>query len=546
MPDKMSNQAPTRTAGQHIVEALVANGVDTIFGIPGAQAYYLFDALYEHRDRIRTIATRHEQGAAYLAYGYAKATGREGAFTVVPGPGVLNASSGLATAYGASAKVLCLTQQVPSAGIGSGRGHLHELPDQLGILERLTKWAARIDHPAEAPGLVEEAFRQMRSGRPRPAALEVPLDVLPAKAPGFGAGRAVGRPTPPADAAALDAAADLIRRAERPMILVGSGAVGARDEVQALAKAIQAPVVAHRSGRGIVSEETPFGFSCGEGFLLWEEADLVIAIGTRMEVVWSRWSMAPRDIPLVRIDIDPREFTRTRAAVAILGDAAEATGALVERTRGRKRGSRESELAAAKADARRRFEKVQPHMGFLRAIRDVLGDDGILVEEICQAGFTARFGYPVTAPRTYIPAGWQDSLGFGFPTGLGVKIACPDRPVVALSGDGGFMFGVQELATARKHGIGLVTIVYNNGAWGNVRRDQATRFPGRDFHAELDNPDFVALAESFGVAGLRAGTPAALAGALREALASGGPALIEVPVDPDQEVSPWEFYFPRR
>jgi len=535
-----------RTSAEAVVDALIANGVDTVFGIPGVQAYLLFDALHKHNNRIRTIAARHEQGTAYMAYGYAKASGREGVFAVVPGPGVLNASAALSTAYGGSAPVLCLTGQVPSGFIGTGRGHLHELPDQLGVLERLTKWAARIDHPSQATGLVDEAFRRMRTGRARPTALEMPWDVFAMSGPVRPSAGAAGDPPPPPEAKALDAAAELIGKAEHPMIMVGSGAVGAGDEILALARLLQAPVVAHRSGRGIVGEDSPYGFSCGEGMRLWNQTDLVIGIGTRMELVWLRWREMPRAIPHVRIDIDPLEFVRMRPEVAILADAAAATAALADRLQSAdaRREPRKREFAAVKEAARESFRRVRPHVEYLEVIREVLPPEGLFVEEICQAGFAARYAFPVLRPRTYIPAGYQDNLGFGFQTALGAKVARPDVPAVSITGDGGFLFGVQELATAKQHGINLVTIVFNNGAYGNVRRDQKKQFEGRLIGSELDNPDFLKLAASFGIPAQRVATPKALRGALTEALDAASPVLIEIPCDPDGEVSPWEFYMP--
>jgi acetolactate synthase-1/2/3 large subunit len=534
----------TQNSAQAIVETLMANGVDTVFGIPGAQAYLLFDALKQHQNSVRTIHGRHEQGVGYMAYGYAKASGREGVFAVVPGPGVLNASAAISTAYGASAPVLCLTGQVPSNFLGSGRGHLHELPDQLGILERLTKFAARINHPSEAPGLVDEAFRQMRSGRARPTAIEMPWDVFGATGPVTPSNGAAGVSHPEPDAKSLDEAADLIRQADNPMIMVGGGAIDAGAEILELAKTLQAPVVAHRGGRGIVSEENTYGFSCGEGYRLWDKTDLVIGIGTRMELIWSRWMRVPRSVKQVRIDLDPLEFVRLTPDVGILADSAVATRELSARLETSNRESREEEFAGVKREARAEFAKVQPHMSYLTAIREVLPPEGFFVEEICQAGFTARFGFPVHKPRTYVPAGYQDNLGFGFQTALGVKVAQPDLPVVAITGDGGFMFGIQELATAKQHGINLVTVVFNNNAWGNVRRDQINHFGGQPFCSELDNPDFVALAESFGVVAQRVGSAEALRPALSDAFDANAPVLIEVPCAPDDEATPWPFYMP--
>lgn len=243
---------------------------------------------------------------------------------------------------------------------------------------------------------------------------------------------------------------------------------------------------------------------------------------------------------------DPAQVPRIRPTIAVVADARTATRALVQAvTRdGARRASRREEFETVKAQTLAEVAKVQPHMAYLEAIRRVLPRDGFFVEEICQAGFTSYFGFPVYTPRSFVTCGHQGTLGFGYSTSLGVKVGNPDRAVVSISGDGGFLFGVQELATAVQHGIGVVSIVFNNGAFGNVRRDQQQRFDGRVIGADLVNPDFVRLAESFGMAGYRVDTPGALQERLERALGDGAPALIEVQVDASREVSPWEFLMP--
>jgi acetolactate synthase-1/2/3 large subunit len=534
------------TGGEAIVESLLLHGVDTLFGIPGVQTYGLFDALHGARERIRVIGPRHEQATAYMALGYAKTTGRQGVFSVVPGPGVLNASAAICTAYGVSAPLLCVTGEVPSEFIGSGKGHLHELPDQLATMRTIMKWAARIDHPGEAPTLVAEAFRQMSCGRPRPVALEMPWEV-------FGRRAAVELVPPPAhyaqvqpDGDLLDQAAALLKGARNPMIMVGSGAQHASAEVLALAELLQAPVVSWRGGRGIVADDHYLGFTCAAGFKRWAETDVLIGIGSRLELQWFRWPNPPKDLKIVNIDIDPQQMPRIKPALGIVGDAQVATRGLIEAVMrdGARRASRRETFEAVKAATHAEIQKIQPHVDYLEAIRRVLPRDGFFVEEICQAGFTALYGFPVHAPRRFVTAGHQGTLGFGYSTALGVKAGNPQTPVVSISGDGGFLFGVQELATAVQHGIHVVAIVFNNGAFGNVMRDQEQRFGGRVIGAELRNPDFVKLAESFGMAGYRVNTPAALQQTLETALGADAPALIEVVVERRSETSPWEFLMP--
>lgn len=528
-----------------IVESLVARGVDTIFGLPGAQTYALFEALRLRKNRLRFIGSRHEQGSAYMAFGYAKSTGRVGVYTVVPGPGVLNTTAALCTAH--SAPVLCLTGQIPVEFIGAGHGMLHELPDQLATLRSLTKWATRINHPAEVASVMSEAWKQLCGGRSQPVAIEIPGDVL-------GMSSAIGMEDLQSPVAMFDPdpekiieAAKLICDARKPMIMVGSGAIDAGEEVLELARMIQAPVVSFRGGRGIVSDDSPYGFNCVAGFELWRDTDLMIGIGTRLELPAFHWQKGRPTNTLIRIDIDPTQMIRLRANVDIVGDAKPAARALLDEVSKRVAAipSREAAFNSIKARVSKDIQKIQPQMAYLNVIREVLPRNGFLVEEISQVGFVSWFGFPIYAPRTLVTSGYQGNLGHGFQTALGVKVGNPDRAVVSLSGDGGFMFGVQELATAVQHQIGLVTIIFNNSGFGNVRRAQMDLYGGNSYGADLKNPDFVKLAESFGARAYRATTPDQLRGVLETALAlDDEPVIIEVPCERGSESSPWEFLMP--
>jgi len=535
---------PQMTGGQAIVSELILNGTEVVFGLPGAQIYGLFDALHEYD--VRVIGARHEQGCAYMALGYARASGRPGVYAVVPGPGMLNASAALLTAYGCNAPVLCLTGQVPSAFFGRGRGHLHEMRDQLATLRQITKWAERIEHPAAAPSLVAQAFQQMRSGRPGPAALEMFWEQFSEVAEVSPVGPLPDLPQPPLDPQRIDQAVSMIKDARAPMIMVGGGAVDAGAHVLELAEMLDAPVVALRNGRGVVTEAHDFSLNIASGFHLWPDTDLVIAIGTRLELVEWRWKQRPKNLKTIRIDIDPAEMRRYPSDVSIVADSVVATAALTEamRKRGVQSSRRRELIRMAKEKAAREIESVQPQIGYLQVIRDVLPDDGIFVDDLSQVGFASWFGFPVYHPRTYITSGYQGTLGSGLGTALGVKVARPDKPVVSVCGDGGFMFAVQELATAVQYKINCVVIVINNSSYANVLRDQQTRFRGRVVGAELHNPDLVKLAESFGVEARRVTSPSELRAPLEYALAQDAPFLIEIVVGRGEEASPWTFIHP--
>jgi len=324
------------TGGMAIVEALIANGVDTVFGLPGAQLYPLFDALQQRSDRIRTVGARHEQACGYMAFGYARSTGRPGVFAVVPGPGMLNTCAAICTAHGCCAPVLLITGQVPSAFLGRGRGHLHELPDQLATLRSLTKWAARIERPADAPAILNEAFRQMLSGRPGAVAVEMAWDTMASVGHVEPLGAAAIPRAPAPAPSEVEAAAKLLATSTRPMLMVGSGAQHASEAVRALAEELDAPVAAFRGGRGIVAEDHELGVSSYAAFRLWPETDALIAIGTRVEMPYMRWTgmMSLIDRPqapphLIRIDIDPAEMRRLVPHAGIVADADAGSRALL-------------------------------------------------------------------------------------------------------------------------------------------------------------------------------------------------------------------------
>jgi acetolactate synthase-1/2/3 large subunit len=542
---KAQKRRPTPTAaemstGEAAVAALIAHGIDTLYGLPGVHNDDFFDALHGATDQLKVVHTRHEQGAAYMALGAALATGRPQTYSVVPGPGLLNSGAALLTAYSMNAPVLALIGQIPEHTIGRGLGQLHEIRDQAGIISRLVDCYAHIKGPEQAGALVTKAFKAMSSGRRGPAALSCAMNV-------WGKRGKVPPVTPlpirekPVSDDAVRKAARILGGAKRVLIVCGGGAQDASPEVTQLSAMLQAPVLGYRRGRGVLDSRDPLSVTLPLGRELWGEADAILAVGTRLLNPLAIWG-TDKKLKIVRIDSDSEEPSRQqRPDVALIGNAASALRKLIDalgRTNQR-RASRRDEMQERQAKWHARFQKLAPQLGFLEAIRAELPDDGIFVDEVTQVGFAARLAFPVYRPRTFLSPGFQDNLGWGYATALGAQHARPDVPVVSISGDGGFLYTSNEMATAMRHRIPLVTIVFADGAFGNVRRIQQERYGNRLIASDLTNPDFVKYAESFGVAAERVRSPDELRRALKRAIARREPSLLEVPVGPMP--SPWEF-----
>src|SRR6185437_15069126 len=310
------------TTAEATVATLVAHGLGTVYGLPGLHNDHLFDAFHKAGDRLRVIHTRHEQGAGYMALGAALATGKPQAYAAVPGPGLLNSGAALLTAHGMNAPVLALIGQIPAAAIGKGYGHLHEIRDQAGIIARLVDHADRIDAPAEAPLKIAKAIRAMSNGRPGPAALECAMDVWGARGPVASIALSAARREPAIDDGALRAAARLLAKAKRILIVAGGGAQDASLEVGLLSGMLQAPVMSYRRGRGVLDDRDPFSVNLPIGRELWAEADAVLGIGTHMLYPLLHWGI-DRDLKVVRVDADRSEPARYRKPdAALIGDAA--------------------------------------------------------------------------------------------------------------------------------------------------------------------------------------------------------------------------------
>jgi acetolactate synthase-1/2/3 large subunit len=532
-------------AAEVTIKTMVANGIDTLYCLPGVQNDDFFDALVRSGAPMRPVHTRHEQATAYMALGAALATGKPQAYCVVPGPGFLNTTTPLATAQSLCAPVLAVSGQIYEQFIGKGIGFLHEIPDQLGIMRTLTKWAGHIEGPQDAAAKSRTAFEQLLSGVPGPVGLECGWNMWKRAAEVAFDDTPVKRQTPPLDLDAIKAAAKLLAGAKRPIILAGGGAQDANAELTRLVERIQAPVIAYRTGQGAIDARNPFSHRFPAGHALWKDVDVVIGVGTRLQHIldWGRDDA----MKIIHIDIDPSRIGRTCTPdVAIVADAAEALAALLgelDRTGG-KPASRKDEMLELRARMDGEFERLAPQKAWIDAIRAELPEDGILVEELTQISYASRLLWPAYHPRTYLSTGYQGTLGWGYPTALGAKCANPDRAVVAVHGDGGFMFGANELATAVAHNIGVVALVFNDNAYGNVKRIQQSNYGGRVVASNLTNPDFVKMGESFGMRSERVTTPKALRTALKSAIKANAPALIEVPVGefPD----PWSYFFRKK
>ena len=520
------------TGGEAAVAALMTHGALRVFGLPGIQNDWLFNALYDAGDSIRVIHTRHEQGAAYMALGAALATGQMAVCSVVPGPGLLNASAALATAYGLNAPLFMLCGQVPLAQLGRGIGVLHEIPDQLAILRQFCKSATRAQRPSEIPARIHEAIRAQNSGRPGPVAVEVPMDVLAMREAVHVGVEPWPSRQPLARESLLEQAVRRIGGAENPVIFVGNGAQGSSAEVRELAESLQAPVVGYRTGRGVLDSRNYLSCVLPEAKPLWEKCDLALILGTSARDALLKWRRdAQRQV--VRIDVDAstheRYGTPTLGITARLEDALPRLLDLLPKYN-RRRPSREAEMRALHEDWRQRSAVLEPQISFLKVIRECLGEDGVFVDELTQVGFASRIVMPVYHPRTFISTGYMGTLGYGFPTALGIKVARPDVPVVSVTGDGGFLFGVSELASAVQHGISLVTLLFNNNQYGNVQQMQRDLYDGRIIASDLVNPDFSQLVNAFGAHYARADAPQELAPLIDHAFSAEGPTVIEVPV----------------
>jgi len=519
------------TGGEALAKQLHREGVRVVFGLPGVQLYGAMAALREEKD-IRFVLTRHEQATTYMADGYARAGGGVGVALVVPGPGVLNAGAGLSTAYSCSSPVFLVAGQVPKRYLGKDVGVLHEINEQLDVVKPITKWRKRVLEVSEIPAAVQEAFRQLRTGRPRPVHLEIPPDTLEDEGdaellPPVTVARAA------APAADIERAARLLLEARRPIIYAGGGvhASGAHEALAAVAEYIQAGVVQSAEGKGAVSDQSDLAL----GAALWpknplreylDAADTILVVGSRCALAAFQPSQK-----IVQLDVDAEEIGRNHpVAVGLAGDARLTLERLLERLRtdAPPRPSRKREREQLR-DALAALDTQEPNHSILTSLRAGTPEDAIVIAGMTQIGYYSRPFWPVYRPRTYLTSSYSGNLGFEVPTALGAKVARPERPVIAITGDGGFMYNSQELSTAAREKINAVIVLFNDEAYGNVARDLDESWGG-SHGAAVTNPDFMKLADAYGVVGLRAARPTDVGDLVRKAVGMDRPVLIEVRV----------------
>ena len=523
------------SGGEALIKSLVREGVEVIFGLPGVQMYGIVAALRDEPS-IKFVVTRNETSTTYMADGYARTTGKAGVAMVVPGPGIYNAGGGLSTAFSRSSPVVLIAGQIPRDGIGKNFGGLHEVNDQKEITNPVTKWQKQVLRPHEVPEGIHEAFKQAQSDRPSPVHFELPpetrveredVELLePAK---------IERKVPAGSI--IEQAAKEIVAAKKPVIYAGGGIArsDAEAELVAFAEAHQIAVLTSAGGKGTMSERhaLALGGSLGPTGQLKdyiEDADVVIGIGTR----FSMRNQAAAEARLIHVDVDPEMIGHVHQnSLGVIGDVKVSLpklSAAITAAGGGKWNSPAAEVTKIQENLTNSEEEInQPQEDYLRALQEGAPDDAIMIFGMTQLGYYSRPRWITENPKSYIDSGYSGNLGFAFPTALGAKVGNPDKPVICVSGDGGFMYNSSEISTAVKYGINLVTVIYNDGHYGNVARDMDDDFGGT-YETDFVNPDFVKLAEAYGAVGIRAEGPLDVKNVLPKALAMNKPVFIDVPV----------------
>jgi len=517
--------------GEASIKLLEAYGVDTVFGIPGVHTLEFCRGL--NQSSIRHIQARNEQGAGFMADGYARASAKPGVALLISGPGVTNALTAIGQAYADSIPMLVVSADAASHTLGKGWGCLHEVPSLTATTAPLTAFSATAMTPEEVPALFARAFSVFSSARPRPVHIAIPIDVL--EMPATGDWQPVELPQAPAPIAdRVERACALLRGAKQPMIYVGGGATLAGSAITEIAERLGAPVISSIAGKGIVPGSHPLSLGGGvvrkEVLQYLKNADVVLAVGTELSEVDSFEGKLEIDGKIIRIDIDPGQMNDRYPATVELQSGARASCEAIAGQLGEvsARTASAAEVAAIRARFRIRLDSSERrHYRMLDLLREVLPDDTIVLGDVCQLVYTGAFAFDVAAPRKWNYPGGYCTLGSALPDAIGARLARPDTPVVAFAGDGGFMFTVQELVTGAELGLAIPIILWNNRGLKQIQDDMLRR------DIELVgvtgiNPDFMALANACHCHAIRAETAAQVRDAVQQALAADRPTLIEV------------------
>lgn len=534
------------TGGQILVKTLLANNIDNVFAIPGVQLDWAFDALSQNRDKVSLYVPRHEQTTTYMADGYYRVSGKPGAAMVVPGPGMLNAGAGIVTGASANSKILFLVGQIYSGAIGAGHGLLHEIKSQSEIMRALTKWSTCVDSIQNINTVVNQAIAHMNTPQTGPVGVEIPHDLLQDEID-------IQQELKSAsinehlnlDTKTIEHIATTINQAKFPIIYSGGGvlASNASQALTAIAEKLGMPVVMSDNGLGALSARHYLGFSTVAGRALFNHADVVLVIGSRfVDSMYPVPAWRSTNKQYIYINTDARHFSAPRTSgINLLADAKIALEDLYDRLQSRKLLGVE-QSAKVKQWANAQTNKIAPQIDYVKAMRNALPEDGIFVNELTQVGYLARSTFDVYTPGSYIGPTNQGTLGYGFATALGAAVGGAGKRVLSITGDGGFGWNLQELATARKYSLPVTLIIFNDGYFGNVRAIQHNLFgPQHEIAVDLQNPDFGLLAAAFDIPYVRCDSPAQLQGEITDSLTEPGPVVIEVPV-PAQMPSPWEFF----
>ena len=522
------------TGGEALAKSLILNKVEVIFGLPGVQLYHALDGLAKEK-QIRFITTRHEQATTYMADGYSRASGKIGVAMVVPGPGLQNASAGIGTAYSASSPILVISGQIEKDSIGLDQGKLHEVNDQMDSIAPVTKWRKRILNASDIPDAVNEAFTQLNTGRPRPVEIEIPPETLAEQTsaeliePEIISPKGINEND-------LNMLTKELLKSKNPLLWVGGGVISsdANKELIELAEFLQCPVILSNQGKGAFPEDHELCLGSlhrNEPYIeKLKEHDLSIAIGTRMGVA----ATSHINHKVLHIDIDEKEVGINHPdSIPLIGDAKVSLQKLINNlkvsSQPRKLNPNLKELLQFRKNA---LTKLEPQASFTEAIRDAMPEKSVFVSGMTQIGYYSRTGYPVNESRTYITSSYYGNLGYAYPTALGAKVGRPDLPVLAVSGDGGFLFNSQEMATAKQFNINATVVVFNDNAYGNVMRDQKLNFDGREYASKLENPDFQKLADAYGINFYQANSADQLNESVKKSFKINQPSFIEVPVGP--------------